>query len=71
MVSPFTSRSLNSVRTDTAGPTFSELPGGCRGVSANAATTKPTRLLAAFVVRSNETDLTIPFGNLQGTDLPF
>ena len=32
-------------------------------VSANASETKPAKLLAVFVVDTNETELTIPFGN--------
>jgi quercetin dioxygenase-like cupin family protein len=44
----------------TAGQSFSELPGDRHGVSANASTTKPARLLAVFVVDTNETELTIP-----------
>jgi quercetin dioxygenase-like cupin family protein len=44
-------------------PTFSELPGDRHGVSANASETKPAKLLAVFVVDTNETELTIPFGN--------
>jgi quercetin dioxygenase-like cupin family protein len=31
-------------------------------VSANASKTKPAKLLAVFVVDTNETELTIPFG---------
>jgi hypothetical protein len=34
-----------------------------RRVSANASKTKPAKLLAVFVVDTNETELTIPFGN--------
>src|SRR5258708_5220685 len=41
----------------------SELPGDRHGVSANASKTKPAKLLAVFVVDTNETELTIPFGN--------
>jgi hypothetical protein len=33
------------------------------GVSANASKSKPAKLLAVFVVDTNETELTIPFGN--------
>jgi hypothetical protein len=33
------------------------------GVSANASETKPAKLLAVFVVNTNETELTIPFGD--------
>jgi len=32
-----------------------------------ASKTKPAKLFAASVVDTNETELTIPFGNLQGT----
>jgi quercetin dioxygenase-like cupin family protein len=44
-----------------AGQSFSELPGDRHAVSANASKTKPARLLAVFVVDTNETELTIPF----------
>src|SRR5512147_2535671 len=50
------------VTTYKAGQSFSELPGDRHGVSANASKTKPAKLLAVFVVDTNETDLTIPFG---------
>jgi len=43
-----------------AGQSFSELPGDRHGVSANAS--KPAKLLAVFVVDTNKTNLTIPFG---------
>ena len=46
-----------------AGQSFSELPGARHGVSANASKTKPAKLLAVFVVDTNETELTIPLGN--------
>ena len=46
-----------------AGQSFSEMPGDRHGVSANASKAKPAKLLAAFVVDTNETELTIPFGN--------
>ena len=49
--------------TYSAGQSFSELPGDRQGVSANASKTKPCKLLAAFVVDTNETELTVPFGN--------
>src|SRR5262252_3397489 len=45
------------------GQSFSELPGDRHGVSANASKTKPAKLLAVFVVDTNETELTTPFGN--------
>jgi quercetin dioxygenase-like cupin family protein len=51
------------VITYQAGQSFSELPGDRHGVSANASTTKPAKLLAVFVVDTNETELTTPFGN--------
>ena len=47
----------------TAGQSFSELPGDRHGVSANASETQPAKLLAVFVVDTNETELTIPFAN--------
>lgn len=46
-----------------AGQNFSELPGERHTVSANASDTEPAKLLAVFVVDTNETELTIPFGN--------
>jgi quercetin dioxygenase-like cupin family protein len=46
-----------------AGQSFSELPGDRHGVSANASKTKPARLLAVFVVDTNETELTTPLGH--------
>ena len=49
--------------TYKAGESFSELPGDRHGVSANASKTKPTKLLAVFVVDTNEMELTIPFEN--------
>src|SRR5689334_22041659 len=45
-----------------AGQTFSELPGDRHNVSANASKTRPAKLLAVFVLDTNETELTIPFG---------
>ena len=51
------------VTTYEAGQSFSELPGDRHGVSANASETKPAKLLAVFVVQTNETELTITFGN--------
>ena len=51
------------VTTYTAGQNFSELPGDRHGVSANASETEPAKLLAVFVVDTNETELTIPIGN--------
>jgi quercetin dioxygenase-like cupin family protein len=43
-----------------AGESFAEMPGDRHGVSANASDTKPARLLAVFVLDSNEENLTIP-----------
>ena len=49
--------------TNKAGQSFSELPGDRHAVSANASETKPAKLLAVFVVDTNETELTTPIGN--------
>ena len=46
-----------------AGQSFSEMPGDRHVVSANASETKPAKLLAVFVVDTNDTELTIPFKN--------
>ncbi len=52
------------VTTYTAGQNWSEQPGDRHSVSANASETEPAKLLAVFVVDTNETDpLVIPFGN--------
>jgi quercetin dioxygenase-like cupin family protein len=51
------------VTTYKAGQSFSELSGDRHAVSANTSQTKPAKLLAVFVVDTNETELTIPFGN--------
>ncbi len=51
------------VTTYRAGQSFSELPGDRHAVSANASKTKPAKLLAVFVVDTNETELTVPFRN--------
>jgi quercetin dioxygenase-like cupin family protein len=51
------------VTTYKAGQSFSELPGDRHAVSANASETQPARLLAVFVVDTNETELTTPFGD--------
>jgi len=48
------------VKTYKAGESFSEMPGDVHGVSENASKTKPARLLAVFVVNTNEKELTIP-----------
>jgi quercetin dioxygenase-like cupin family protein len=44
-----------------AGPSFSELPGDRHRVSANASETQPAKLLAVFVLDTNETELTTPY----------
>ena len=46
-----------------AGQSWSELPGDRHSVSANASNTEPAKLLAVFVVDTDETELTIPLGN--------
>lgn len=46
------------VTTYTAGQNFTELPGERHLVSANASETEPAKLLAVFVVDTNETQLT-------------
>ncbi len=51
------------VTTYKAGQSFSEMPGDRHSISANASTTKPAKLLAVFVVDSNETELTMPVRN--------
>ena len=51
------------VTTYSAGQSFSELPGDIHRVSANASETAPAKLLAVFVVDTNETNLTTPLGN--------
>ena len=51
------------VTTYKAGQSFSESPGDRHRVSANASETEPAKLLAVFVVDTNETELTMPSGN--------
>jgi quercetin dioxygenase-like cupin family protein len=51
------------VTTYTAGQSFSELPGDIHRVSANASETAPAKLLAVFVVDTNEAELTTPLGH--------
>lgn len=46
-----------------AGQSFSELPGDRHAVSANASDSEPAKLLAVFVVDTNEAPLTIPLGD--------
>jgi quercetin dioxygenase-like cupin family protein len=50
------------VTTYKAGQSFSELPDDRHRVSANASKTEPAKLLAVFVVDTNETTLTTPLG---------
>jgi quercetin dioxygenase-like cupin family protein len=50
------------VTTYKAGQSFSEMPGDRHKVSSNASQTKPAKLLAVFVVDTNETELTLPLG---------
>ncbi|MBV8125163.1 MAG: cupin domain-containing protein [Paucibacter sp.] len=47
--------------TYTAGQNFSESPGDRHGVSANASQTRPAKLLAVFVVDTDDKELTTPF----------
>ncbi len=49
------------VTTYTAGQNFSENPGDRHGVSANASTTAPAKLLAVFIVNTDEKDLVLPY----------
>jgi quercetin dioxygenase-like cupin family protein len=48
------------VTTYEAGQNWSEVPGDRHSVSANASDTKPAKLLAVFVLDTNETELVIP-----------
>ena len=48
------------VTTYRAGESWSENPGDRHGVSANASDTEPARLLAVFVVDTNEKELIYP-----------
>jgi len=48
------------VTTYTAGQSFSENPGDIHRVSANASKTQPAKLLAVFVVDTNQKQLTTP-----------
>ncbi|WP_064709441.1 cupin domain-containing protein [Rhizobium bangladeshense] len=48
------------VRTFKAGESLTELPGDHHGVSANASDKEPSKLLAVFVVNTDEKVLTIP-----------
>ena len=51
------------VTTYEAGQSWSEMPGDRHAVSANASETQPAKLLAVFVLDTNETELVIPLGN--------
>jgi quercetin dioxygenase-like cupin family protein len=44
-----------------AGQSFSEMPGDLHSVSENASKTEPAKLLAVFVVDTNEKELTTPY----------
>jgi len=48
------------VTTYRAGESFSENPGDRHAVSENASATEPARLLAVFVVDTNQKELTFP-----------
>ena len=48
------------IHTFKAGESFTELPGDHHRVSANASETQPAKLLAVFVVDTDQTELTIP-----------
>ena len=47
-------------RSFTRGQNFSERPGDRHAVSANASDTEPAKLLAVFVVDTNDKELTTP-----------
>jgi quercetin dioxygenase-like cupin family protein len=49
------------VVTYRAGESWSEIPGDRHSVSENASATEPARLLAVFVVDTDETELVIPY----------
>lgn len=48
------------VVTYRTGQSFSEMPGDLHSVSENASSTEPAKLLAVFVVDTNEKELTTP-----------
>lgn len=48
-------------KTYKAGESFSEYPGDRHAVSENASTTEPAKLLAVFVVNTDEKDLVLPY----------
>ena len=47
--------------TYRTGQSFSEMPGDVHSVSENASKTEPAKLLAVFVVDTNEKELTMPY----------
>ncbi len=49
------------VVTYRAGQSFSEMPGDRHSVSENASKTEPAKLLAVFVVNTDEKELTTPY----------
>ena len=49
------------VVTYQTGQSFSEMPGDLHSVSENASKTKPAKLLAVFVVDTDEKELTTPY----------
>src|SRR5947207_11068247 len=49
------------VATYHTGQSFSEMPGDRHSVSANASKTEPAKLLAVFVVDTDEKELTTPY----------
>jgi quercetin dioxygenase-like cupin family protein len=51
------------VTTYRVGQNWSEQPGDRHRVSANASETEPAKLLAVFVVDTNETELVLPLGD--------
>jgi quercetin dioxygenase-like cupin family protein len=51
------------VTTYRVGQNWSELPGDRHRVSANASETEPAKLLAVFVLDTNETELVLPLEN--------
>jgi quercetin dioxygenase-like cupin family protein len=50
------------VVTYRSGQSFSEMPGDRHSVSENASKTEPAKLLAVFVVDTDEKELTMPYG---------
>src|SRR6187401_791 len=51
------------VTTYKAGQNWFEQPGDRHRVSANASETEPAKLLAVFIVDTNETQIVLPLGN--------